>query len=174
MADDIRCSAWQPVGAYRHTPLHPPARQLDLWYRYCYRASSYGAVAGIMPQQPQDATARTVLVIEDDEDTLHFVEDLLIMSGYAVLGAASGQAALAHLAGHGIDVILLDRRLPDVDGVVLCRRLREHIDGVVPVIIVTADRSPGLEAAARAAGATDFLLKPYLPADLLRRLPPAT
>ncbi len=122
----------------------------------------------------QGANARTVLVIEDDEDTRQFVEDLLIMSGYAVLGAASGQAALAHVAAHRIDVILLDRRLPDADGVTLCPRLREHVDGGLPIILVTADRSPGLEAASRAAGATDFLLKPYLPADLLGRLPPPT
>jgi DNA-binding response OmpR family regulator len=124
--------------------------------------------------QLQGSNARTVLVIEDDEDTRQFVEDLLIMSGYAVLGAATGQAALTHVAAQRIDVILLDRRLPDADGVMLCPRLREHIDGVVPIILVTADRSPGLEAAARAAGATDFLLKPYLPADLLGRLPPPT
>ena len=124
--------------------------------------------------QLQGSNARTVLVIEDDEDTRQFVEDLLIMAGYAVLGAASGQAALAHVVSQRIDVILLDRRLPDVDGVTLCSRLREHVDGVVPIILVTADRSPGLEAAGRAAGATDFLLKPYLPADLLGRLPAPT
>jgi len=124
--------------------------------------------------QPQGANACTVLVIEDDEATRQFVEDLLIMSGYAVIGAASGQAALAHVASRGFDVILLDRRLPDADGVTLCRSLREHVDSGVPIILVTADRSPGLEAASRAAGATDFLLKPYLPADLLRRLPPPT
>ncbi len=124
--------------------------------------------------QPQRSNARTVLVIEDDEDTRQFVEDLLVMAGYAVLGAASGQAALAHVAAHRIDVILLDRRLPDADGVTLCHRLREHVDGVVPIILVTADRAPGLEAAARAAGVTDVLLKPYLPPDLLGRLPPPT
>ena len=123
---------------------------------------------------PQGAHARTVLVIEDDEDTRQFVEDILTMSGYAVLGAASGKAALAQVAAHAIDVILLDRRLPDADGLELCVRLRDLVDGAVPIIIVTADRSRGLEAAARDAGATDFLRKPYLPADLLRRLPPAT
>lgn len=124
--------------------------------------------------QLQNSNARTVLVIEDDEDTRQFVEELLIMSGYAVLGAATGQAALAQVAAHRIDVILLDRRLPDTDGVTLCPRLREHVDGAVPIILVTADRSPDLEAAARAAGAADFLLKPYLPMDLLGRLPPPT
>ncbi len=126
------------------------------------------------PAQPEPPNARTVLVIEDDEDTRQFVEDLLTMEGYTVLGAATGQAALAKVAAHPIDVILLDRRLPDADGVELCRRLRDHIDGGAPIILVTADRTPGLEAAARAAGATDFLLKPYRPADLLGRLPRPT
>ena len=124
--------------------------------------------------QLQGANARTVLVIEDDEDTRAFEEDLLAMEGYAVLGAASGQAALAQVAAHRIDVILLDRRLPDADGIELCRRLREHVDGVVPIILVTADHSPGLEAAAREAGATTFVRKPFLPDDLLGLLPRPT
>ncbi len=128
----------------------------------------------ILNAQPQGADARTVLVIEDDEDTREFVEDLLSMAGYMVLGAASGKAALAQVAAHPIDVILLDRRLPDADGIELCRRLRGQVDSAVPIILVTADRSPGLEAAARDAGATDFLPKPYLPADLLGRLPSPT
>ncbi len=103
---------------------------------------------GLTPAQPELPNARTVLVIEDDEDTRQFVEDLLTMEGYAVLGAATGQAAREQVAAHAIGVTLLDRRLPDAHGVELCRWLRDHIDGGAPIILVTADRSPGLEAAA--------------------------
>ena len=116
-----------------------------------------------------NASLGTILVIEDDEDTRLFVEDLLTMSGYTVVGAASGQEGLA-VANLPVDVILLDRRLPDADGVELCRRLREQRGDEIPVIFLTADRSPQLEAEARTAGATDFLHKPFSPADLLERL----
>jgi DNA-binding response OmpR family regulator len=71
-------------------------------------------------------------------------------------------------------VILLDRRLPDADGVELCRAFRAALGAAVPIILITADRAPGLEATARAAGATDFVLKPYHPDALLTRLPRPT
>src|SRR3712207_2048352 len=73
----------------------------------------YGTMdgTGMTSLQPRGSNARTVLLNEDNEDTRQFVEDLLIMSGYAVLGAASGQAGLAHVAAQRVDVILLDRRL---------------------------------------------------------------
>jgi DNA-binding response OmpR family regulator len=71
-------------------------------------------------------------------------------------------------------VILLDRRLPDADGVELCRAFRAALGAAVPIIVITADRAPGLEATARAAGATDFVLKPYHPDALLTRLPRPT
>jgi DNA-binding response OmpR family regulator len=122
------------------------------------------------PVQLPSSNLRTVLIIEDDQDTRQFVEDFLTMMGYTVLGAASGQAGLVAAASQPVDVILLDRRLPDADGIDLCRRLREGQASRVPIIFLTADRSPRLEAQARAAGATDFLYKPFLPTDLLQRL----
>ncbi len=122
-----------------------------------------------MTDAQQDSSLGTVLVIEDDEDTRLFVEDLLTMSGYAVVGAACGQEGLA-AANVPVDVILLDRRLPDADGLELCRRLREQRGNEIPVIFLTADRSPQLETEARAAGATDFLHKPFPPDALLERL----
>ncbi len=91
------------------------------------------------------------------------------MTGYAVVGAASGQEGLA-MANLPVDVILLDRRLPDADGIELCRRLRDQRGSGILIIFLTADRSPQPEAQVRAAGATDFLHKPFPPADLLERL----
>ena len=123
------------------------------------------------PTPPQPTR---ILVVEDDRDTREFYEDLLTADGYAVLGASTGQAALAHLAAQAVQAIVLDRRLPDRDGVQLCRLLRDHLDAQVPIIFVTADHEPGLEATARAAGISDVLLKPFDPLDLLALLPLAS
>ncbi len=121
-----------------------------------------------MTPTPREATR--ILVVEDDLDTREFYEYLLTAEDYRVLSASTGQEALAHVAAQSVQGVVLDRRLPDVDGVNLCRLLRQRVEPHVPIIFVTADREPTLEAAARAAGITDFLLKPFHPVDLLDRV----
>ncbi len=119
---------------------------------------------------PNEATQKTILIIEDDEDTLEFLDLFLGSSGYRILAATSGAAGFARAETEAIDLVLLDRRLPDMDGLEICRQLRQRIDVRIPVIMMTADRDPALEAMARAAGATDFLRKPFHPDVLLQRL----
>jgi CheY-like chemotaxis protein len=115
----------------------------------------------------QPPTAPTILVVEDDDATRGFYEDLLMMEGYRVVSAATGQSALARMAAHPIDAIVLDYRLPDTTGEEVCRQMRTIVASKVPILMVTADQSPGLEDQARAAGATAFLAKPFDPDDLL-------
>ncbi len=125
--------------------------------------------------QGRQAHAPTILVVEDDGDTREFYADLLATAGYHVLAAATGRAALAHVGGSSVHGVLLDRRLPDMDGLSLCRHFREHLDQDAPILFVTADHDPALEVAARAAGATAFIAKPFLPnvlLDLLAALVP--
>jgi DNA-binding response OmpR family regulator len=127
-----------------------------------------------MEAHAQPAHARTVLVVDDDAATRTFEEDLLRLAGYAVRKAASGGAALMHVAAAPIDAIVLDYWLPGSGGMTMCRRLREYIAADVPIIMVTADHTVGLEDLARNAGATGFLRKPFLAAELLEQLPPPT
>jgi DNA-binding response OmpR family regulator len=82
----------------------------------------------------------------------------------------SGEAALAALREHPVAAVVLDWRLPDMDGLAVCRQIRHAIDPVVPIILVTAQHSLALEAAVRDAGVTVYLPKPMPPAVLLRRL----
>jgi DNA-binding response OmpR family regulator len=111
-----------------------------------------------------------ILVIEDDGATLEFLELFLSTHGYQVHTAATGERGLALVAAHPVEVVLLDRRLPDMDGVTVCAHLRERMGPIVSIIMLTADRDPALEATARAAGATTFLRKPFDPGTLLQRL----
>ncbi len=112
----------------------------------------------------------TILIIDDDTATLEFLELLLSMSGYHVRTAATGEAGLRHAAREPFAAVLLDRRLPDFDGVALCARLRDHLGPDVPIIMLTADHEPTVEVAAHAAGVTSFLRKPFEPPVLLNRL----
>ncbi len=119
----------------------------------------------------QTAGARaTILVIDDDEATLEFLELFLSTSGYEVRTAASGNAGLARATAEPPTLVLLDRRLPDEDGVAVCQRLRDRFGRHVPIVMMTADHEPAVEAAAHAAGASAFLRKPFDPRVLLDRL----
>jgi two-component system, OmpR family, response regulator len=110
-----------------------------------------------------------VLVAEDDDRTADYLVRGLTESGHIVDRVADGEAALA-MAMEGIyDALVLDRKLPGIDGVALVRRLRLR-DRRTPVLMLsgvatTADRVEGLRA-----GCDDYLAKPYSFSELLARL----
>ena len=112
----------------------------------------------------------TILIVEDDGDTSEFFADLLDFAGYQTRVAASGTAALAAFPRQPIHLVLLDRRLPDMDGLDVCRTLRHAGAVTVPIILLTADHSRALGDTARAAGITAYLPKPVDPHVLLDRI----
>ena len=106
-----------------------------------------------------------VLIVEDERAIAEPLAEGLRREGFAVEWAASGGEALQAAEA---DVVLLDLRLPDLDGLDVCRRLRERSD--VPIIIVTArgeeaDRVVGLEL-----GADDYVVKPFGLRELIARI----
>jgi DNA-binding response OmpR family regulator len=107
-----------------------------------------------------------ILLIEDDDRVAAAVRSALQRHGMATTRLAGGREAVDHLPG--IDVVLLDLGLPDIDGVDVCRAIREV--GDVPVIVVSArgevdDRILGLDS-----GADDYLVKPYDVDELVARV----
>ena len=109
-----------------------------------------------------------VLVVEDEVDLSHIMRDRLIADGHEVVVVYDGAAAMAAVAKRVPDCVLLDWLLPDVDGLTVCRRLRES--HLMPIIMVTArteevDRVLGLEV-----GADDYLVKPFGLRELLARV----
>jgi DNA-binding response OmpR family regulator len=112
--------------------------------------------------------AATVLVADDDADILRFVEINLRLEGYEVVTARDGPDALAKAVAVRPDLVLLDVRMPGVDGYTICARIRADASlAAVPVIIVTANYGSAEVEAARRAGVDDFLVKPFHPATLL-------
>lgn len=123
-----------------------------------------------MPADGPPPTSPTILVVEDDPDTREFIVMLLSFAGYHTLEAASGGRALTTIAEQTVQVIVLDFRLPDMDGLTVCRHLRANGYSDVPIILVTADRALDLELRAKEAGVTTLLAKPFQPEALLDRL----
>jgi DNA-binding response OmpR family regulator len=112
--------------------------------------------------------AATVLVADDDADILRFVELNLRLEGFEVVTARDGPDALAKAVAVRPDLVLLDVRMPGIDGYTICAQLRADASmAAVPVIIVTANYGAAEVEAARRAGADDFLVKPFHPVTLL-------
>lgn len=118
------------------------------------------------------ATARktTILLVEDDADIRALQQDLLDQAGYAVRSTGSGQDALALLEHNQIDLVVLDIRLPDMDGIAVCRQLRAGRHDATPVLMLSANRAHESIALALAAGADAYLTKPFSPRALLEQL----
>ncbi len=109
-----------------------------------------------------------VLVVDDDATVREVVITYLTKAGHTVTSAADGQAALDSVARSAPELVVLDLMLPGVDGLEVCRRLRES--GDIPVIMLTAkgtvsDRVVGLEQ-----GADDYVTKPFSPRELVLRV----
>lgn len=112
-----------------------------------------------------DATDRQILLIVDDEPTNIQALARLMKEEYRVLVATSGAKALEIVSGDDMpDLVLLDVKLPDIDGFEVCRRIREdpRTSGV-SVIFVTELDSSGHEEAGFALGAVDYVSKPFHP-----------
>ncbi len=123
--------------------------------------------------RPTPATPRRarVLVVEDNPVNRRLIERQLIRIGHDCEIVELATVALDLLADddHGFDVVLMDRQLPELDGLAATRRLRaiERPSGRrVPLVAVTASVMPGDRAACMAAGMDDFLAKPVSVAEL--------
>jgi PAS domain S-box-containing protein len=122
-------------------------------------------------EAPIEPAPPVVLVVEDDPTIREVVQALLESAGDAVMAVADGLAALACVAAGGVDLVLLDLMLPDFNGLELCRRLRASEDGAyLPIIMLTALNSVADRHAGFAAGADDYLGKPFEANELLDRV----
>lgn len=113
---------------------------------------------------------RLVLLVDDDPTVLEVCRSYLEQAGFRVAEAADAFAALERVASDRPDLVVLDRMLPGLDGIEVCRRIRATSTTPVPVIMLTAlgaedDRIAGLEA-----GVDDYLAKPFSPRELTLRV----
>ena len=110
-----------------------------------------------------------VLLVEDDRSLAASVSEYLELDGVNCAVAGDGLAALGRCAEDGFDVILLDLNLPRLDGLEVCRRLRERGDAT-PVLMLTARDTVDDIVAGLGTGADDYLVKPFALAELSARV----
>lgn len=103
--------------------------------------------------------SRTILVVDDDEDLCSLVAAVLTEEGYAVETAANGQEALDAVSRRIPDLIVLDMKMPVMDGREFARRFHSLYDHRTPIVILTA--SVDGKARADEVDATDWLAKPF-------------
>ncbi|CAN5354735.1 hybrid sensor histidine kinase/response regulator [soil metagenome] len=120
----------------------------------------------------QDASpAPTVMVIDDHPANIRLLTALLLPCGYQVSSAASGAEGLAMIRVASPDLVLLDMRMPGLDGFEVLEQLRQaEATKDIPVIFLTADDDQENLIRAFAAGATDYLTKPFVLRELLARV----
>jgi DNA-binding response OmpR family regulator len=109
-----------------------------------------------------------ILIVEDEANIASFVKLYLEKAGFAVERAATGLDGIARHRANEPALILLDLNLPDIDGIEVCRRIRQRRD--IPILMLTArdddvDKIIGLEV-----GADDYMTKPFNPRELVARV----
>ena len=112
-----------------------------------------------------------VLVIDDDSMVRETIVRLLILEGYQVIEAAYGQAGYAAAISDSPNIILLDLNMAIMDGFQVLHKLKNNPETVrIPVIVLTARIDAESQRRCMAAGATDYIKKPWGPAELQERI----
>ena len=112
-----------------------------------------------------------ILIVDDDPTLLEMVQSFLTDEGYKTATCNNGTEALERIASGGLDLVILDLKLPDVDGYEICKKIRQDPDmGNLPIIMLTGyttveDRIRGIED-----GADDYITKPFNLSELKARI----
>ena len=109
-----------------------------------------------------------ILIVDDEPNIVATVSPLLRARGYDVSSASSGRGGLEALDRDKPDLVVLDLGLPDVDGIDVCRKMRQASN--VPIVVLSARGGEGDKVAALDAGADDYVTKPFGPEELLARI----
>jgi len=111
---------------------------------------------------------RSILAVDDSASMRKMVSFTLTGAGFHVVEAVDGQDAWDKAQNHSIDLVLTDQNMPNLDGLGLTRKLRDHPKfRATPILILTTESSDAMKQAGRAAGATGWLVKPFDPGRLI-------
>jgi len=113
--------------------------------------------------------SRSILIIDDEENLRHSLAMILDRAGYSVHSVASAAQALENIQCHTYDLIFLDLKIPDMDGLTLLPIIhQDHPE--IPVLVLTAYGDPELVKQAMQMGAQDYIRKPVDPSLILDRV----
>ena len=115
--------------------------------------------------------SKTILVVEDQEDSRRIVRDLLTSDGYEVVEAVTGEEGVTAAEIHHPELILMDIQLPDFDGYEATRRIKANKAlHSIPIIAVTSYALSGDDVKAFDAGCDAYVSKPFSPRSLLTKI----
>ena len=118
-------------------------------------------IRGDHDPRPTNFSNATILIVEDDDNSLRALKDILRTKGYWILEAYDGKQAVILAEAEKLDLILLDLQLPRLNGLGVIRRLRENASlESLPIVIMTGCDPEKYQGIAIDAGCDDFLLKP--------------
>lgn len=115
--------------------------------------------------------AKKILIVDDSESIRELVSFTLQNEGYEVVAGTDGKDALKYLDGSKFDLIITDLYMPEMDGIALIKEVRnmesyKH----VPILFLTTESQNDKKMEAKQAGATGWIVKPFVPAKLLEAL----
>lgn len=114
---------------------------------------------------------KTILVVDDDEMILKMAEFILKQDGYEVARATSGMSCLEQLKYIKPDLVLLDIEMPIMSGIQTLEIIKSNEEFKnIPIMFVTGSADPETVVAASKLGAVDYVIKPFMPQDLLDRV----
>jgi two-component system, chemotaxis family, chemotaxis protein CheY len=111
---------------------------------------------------------KTILIVDDSESIREVVSFTLEGEGFKVLVGVDGKDALKFLDGRGIDLIITDLHMPVMNGIELIREVRQMNDySRIPILFLTTESQTAKKMEAKEAGATGWIIKPFVPAKLV-------
>ena len=111
---------------------------------------------------------KTILIADDSESIREVVSFTLENAGYSVLQGVDGKDALQHLNGTAIDLVVTDLHMPHMDGISLIKEIRSRSSyQYVPILLLTTESQAAKKEEAKAAGATGWIVKPFVQDKLL-------
>jgi two-component system KDP operon response regulator KdpE len=111
---------------------------------------------------------RNILVVDDDAQITRVLKTTLSAQGYGIRTAADGEQALQEMKGWSPDLVITDLRMPNMDGLELCRSIRA--ESRVPIIVLSVKGEEAIKVEALDAGADDYITKPFSINELLARV----
>ena len=124
-----------------------------------------------MQENMNTAHCNSILVVDDATANLQFLTNVLTEQGYTVYPASDGELALEFVRSNLPDLIVLDIRMPGMDGYEVCRRLKADArTRAIPIIFISILEDEGEKVKGFQAGAVDYMTKPFQPAEVLARV----
>ena len=114
---------------------------------------------------------KNILIVDDSESIREVVSFTLENEGYNVMVGNDGKDALKYLNGEPIDLVITDLHMPEMDGIQLIKEIRDREDYKrIPILFLTTESQAAKKMEAKEAGATGWIIKPFVPAKLLAAL----